>query len=285
MSSAKTSLSGLALALAAMTAACASGPSKEEAELARAMEAALAPASPEERAAANRADPLTRANFWSKEYQKDPTDAAVTLEFADALRGIGSQARAAEVLSTTLVVQPGNTDIMMALGRLHMAAGDHPAALRVFDRAAATSPERADTWAALGTAFDQMQQHAQAQAAYTRALMLEPQRTTTLTNYGLSLMLSGDLGGAEAQLRKAAANPDATARVHENLALVLGLQGRFEEMKKVSSAAAPANVSEQNAALVRALVQPTRSYEALTSSSAEAAPEEGGRRQLRGTLN
>ncbi|MFN4025713.1 MAG: tetratricopeptide repeat protein [Hyphomonas sp.] len=285
MSSAKTPLTGFALALVALTAACATGPSKEDAELARAMEAALAPASPEERAAANRADPLTRANFWSREYQKDPTDAAVTLEFSDALRGIGSHARAAEVLSTTLVVHPGNTDIMMALGRLHMAGGDHPAALRVFDRAAATSPDRADTWASLGTAFDQLQQHAQAQAAYQRALMLEPQRTTTLTNYGLSLLLSGDLKGAEAQLRTAAANPDANARVHENLALVLGLQGRFEEMKEVSRAAAPASVSEQNAALVRALVQPTRSYEALTNSSADAATEDGGRRQLRRSIN
>lgn len=284
MSSAKTPLAGFALALTALMAACATGPSKEEAELARALEAALAPASPEERAAANRADPLTRANFWAREHQKDPTDPGVTLEFADALRGIGSHARAAEVLSATLVVQPGSTDIMMALGRLHMAGGDHQAALRVFDRAAATSPDRAETWASLGTAYDQMQMHPQAQAAYQRALMLEPQRTTTLTNLGLSLMLSGDLAGAETQLRAAAANPDANARVHENLALVLGLQGRFEEMKKVSSTAGPANVSEQNAALVRALVQPTRSYEALTGSSADTTADQGSRR-LRGSLN
>lgn len=284
MSSAKTSLTGLALALAAMTAACATGPSKEEAELARAMEAALAPASPEERAAANRADPLTRANFWSKEYQKDPTAAEVTLEFADALRGIGSNARAVEVLSTTLVVHPGNIDIMMMLGRIHMAGGDHQAALRAFDRAAATAPQRADTWAALGTAFDQLQQHPQAQAAYQRALAIEPGRTTTLTNYGLSLLLSGDLKGAETQLRAAAANADANARVQENLALVLGLQGRFEEMKQVSSTNAPANVSEENAALVRALVQPTRSYEALTSGTAKP-PASAERRQLRGSLN
>lgn len=287
MSSAKTPLLGFALALAALSSACAStGVSKEEKALAEAMEAALASASQEEREAANRADPLTRANFWGKEYQKDPQSIENALQFADALRAIGSQDRAIDVVSKTLVLHPGNADLLMVSGRILMAQGNHEAARASFEQVTRAAPGRADGWAALGTAFDQMEMHRQAQMNYQRALTIEPGRVTTLTNYGLSLLLSGDLAGAEAQLRAAAAQPGAGPRVTENLALVIGLQGRFDEMKEVSAQNAPDKVAEQNAALLRGLVQPARTYDALIgggNTSTSTAP--GTKRQLRGTLN
>ncbi|MGE6698942.1 tetratricopeptide repeat protein [Hyphomonas sp. NPDC076900] len=287
MSSAKTPLLGFALALAALSSACAStGQSQEEKALAQAMEAALAPASPEEREAANRADPLTRANFWGKEYQKDPQSVENALQFADALRAIGSQERAKDVVNKTLILHPGNADLMMVNGRILMSEGNYEAARASFEQVTRAAPDRADGWAALGTAFDQMEMHRQAQMNYQRALTLEPDRVTTLTNYGLSLLLSGDLAGAEAQLRTAAAQPGAGARVTENLALVIGLQGRFDEMKEVSAQNAPDKVAEQNAALLRGLVQPARTYDALIgggNTSTSATP--GTKRQLRGTLN
>lgn len=265
MSSAKTSLALLAFALAASTTSCASAP-KDEAALA--MQDAMKPASPEERAAANRADPLTRANFWAKENLKDGEDLTVSLEFARALREIGSHERALDVLSRALIVHPESADALMLLGRIQMALGDVPTAGRVFHRATEVAPERAETWAALGTTFDREGQHKLAQTAYQRALELEPLRTTTLTNYGLSLVLTGDLPGAEAKLRQAAANADAGARVTENLALVLGLQGKFVDMKTVSGAAAPEQVVDQNVALLQGLIQPARSWDALAEQPA-----------------
>lgn len=287
MSSAKTPLLGLALALAALSSACAStGVSKEDKALAEAMEAALAPAPQEERDAANRADPLTRANFWGKEYQKDPQSIQNALQFADALRAIGSQDRALDVVSKTLIIHPGNADLLMVNGRILMTETNYEGARASFEQVTRSAPERADGWAALGTALDQMEMHRQAQLNYQRALNIEPARVTTLTNYGLSLLLSGDLEGAEAQLRAAAAQPGAGSRVTENLALVIGLQGRFEEMKEVSAQNAPDKVAEQNAALLRGLVQPARTYDALIgggNTSTTTAP--GGKRQLRGTLN
>ena len=264
MSSAKTSLALIAFALAA--GACASTPKADkEAELA--MQAAMRPASPEERAAANRADPLTRANFWAKESNKNAEDLEVALEFARALREIGSHDRAIDVLSRTLIVHPDNPDLLMLLGRVQMSIGDVPTAGRVFQRATEVAPERSETWAALGTTYDRQGQHRLAQTSYLKALELEPLRTTTLTNYGLSLVLTGDLAGAEAKLRLAAANPDSGARVTENLALVLGLQGKFEDMKLISGAAAPDQVVDQNIALLQGLIQPPRSWDALSETA------------------
>ncbi len=265
MSSAKTSLALIAFALAA--SACATAP-KADKEAGLAMQEALRPASPEERAAANRADPLTRANFWAKENLKDGEDLTVALEFSRALREIGSHDRAIDVLSRTLIVHPDSPDALMLLGRIYMAKDDVPNAGRVFHRATEVAPERSETWAALGTTFDRQGQHRLAQTSYQTSLGLEPNRTTTLTNYGLSLVLSGDLAGAEAKLRLAAGNADAGARVTENLALVLGLQGKFDDMKAVSGAAAPDQVVDQNVELLRGLIKPARSWESLSEPAA-----------------
>ncbi len=267
MSSAKTSLALLAFAIAASTSACATAP-KADKDAERAMKAAMQPASAEERAAANRADPLTRANFWAKENLKNEEDLEVSLEFARALREIGSHDRAIDVLAKALIVHPDDADALMLMGRIQMAKGDIPTAGRAFNRAVEVAPARAETWAALGTTYDRQGQHRLAQTAYQKALEIEPYRTTTLTNYGLSLVLSGDLAGAEAKLRAAAANPDAGARVTENLALVLGLQGRFDEMKSLSEASAPDQVVDQNVSLLRALIQPARSWESLADTPA-----------------
>ena len=243
MSRAKTSLAALALVLATTTTGCASTASKEEKaankELERALEEAMKPASPEEVAAANRADPLTKANCWSKEHAKDPENLTTAIAFGNALRDIGSDDRAIDVLSRVLIVHPDSADLLMVLGRALSTKQDYRAAARAFNQAGMIEPERAEAWAALGTAFDQ------------------------LANYGLSLALSGDLTGAEEKLRLADAQPDTSTRVKENLALVLGLQGKYAEMKDASGANAPDSIIEKNAALLREMVQPVRTWEAL----------------------
>ena len=157
-------------------------------------------------------------------------------------------------------------------GRIKRAKGDVPSAGRAFNRSTQIEPGRAETWAALGTTYDRQGHHGLAQTAYLKALELEPTRTTTLTNYGLSLVLSGDLQRAEAKLRLAAANPDANARVTENLALVLGLQGRFDEMKAVSGAAAPDTVLVQNEDFSRTLLQHARRPSAFQRAASYQRP-------------
>jgi len=273
MSRAKTSLAVLALTLVAVPA-CASKPDPQAeaaAELERAVAEAMKPASQAEIDAANNSDPLTRANFWSKEYAKDPENLENALTFAEALRGIGSTERTIEVLSEVLVMHPNDPRILMPLGRALAANNNQLGAARAFEQAAVRDPGRAEAWAALGTALDQLENHKGAQAAYEKALAIEPGRASTLANYGLSLVLSGDLPGAEAKLRLASSMAPADVRIRENLALVLGLQGRFDEMEQTSVGYAPQKVVEQNVELLKEMVQPVRSWEALSGNAVPGA--------------
>ena len=137
-------------------------------------------------------------------------------------------------------------------------------ASQAFGRAIAADNSRADAFAALGLAYDRASQHAYAQRAYTKALELDPERTGTLTNYGLSLALSGNIDGAEKTLKQAAARPDANSQVRQNLALVLGLQGKFEERKTVD-ATAPAEIMNQNADLIKQMIRRNTAISSVNS--------------------
>jgi Flp pilus assembly protein TadD len=280
MSRAKTSLAALAFVLTGI-AACASAPDPE-AEAAAKLQAAVAeamkPATPEEIEAANNSDPLTKANFWSKEYAKDAENLDNALTFADALRGIGSTERAIEVLSEVLVVYPNEPRILMPLGRALAANGNQLGAARAFEQVAVAQPDRAEAWAALGTAMDQLENHMGAQVAYKKALAIEPDRASTLANYGLSLALTGDLEGAEARLRQAVSVAPGDVRIRENLALVLGLQGRFDEMQKTSAGYAPDRVVEQNVELLKEMIQAPRKDDAGMSVAQPAQAVTSGQK-------
>lgn len=267
MFKAKYSLLGASVALSLALTACQSVPADEKASANAADQEIAAPATPEEVEAANRADPLTRANFWAKEHAKNPSDLNTAITFAESLRQIGSEDRAIEVASETAIIHPRNADLLMIIGRSLITKQDFLSSAQAFRRAAEFDPTRAAAFAALGTSFDRLDRHLDAQAAYEKALRLEPNRTSTLTNYGLSLALNGDLVAAETQLLKAVAQPDADLRVRENLALIQGLQGKYTEMKNTSGAHAPSAVVQQNVSTLRSMIKPTRNWDALAETA------------------
>lgn len=275
--------------------ACASSPeattaNADEQAYQEAIAAAMEPASAEAIAAAERSDPLTRANFWSNEYQKNAADLNTTLSFMKALRALGSHDRVLEVASSAIALHPQSHELYLELGRSLLADNKPSEAAQAFARSADLSPpDDAAPLAALGLAFDRLEDHAKAQDAYQLALAREPNRVSTLSNYGLSLALTGRLSEAEEVLRKAVAEPSADVRVRQNLALILGLQGRFDEMSEVDPSA-PRRTVEANRQVLRDMMLPARSYETLepeTSDTietdpAQSAAQSGLRPKLRG---
>lgn len=211
-------------------------------------------ASSDQKIAAERADPLTRARFWAGEYEKEPENIETAKFFAKALRDIESHDRVAQVASDTLILYPADYDMLMLLGRSYLSLSKPELASQVFGRAIQVDGSRAEGFAALGLAYDKAGQHQFAQRAYKRALNIDPDRTSTLTNYGLSQALSGNIDGAETALRNAADNSDADMRVRQNLALVLGLQGKFDEMTTVDSDA-PQAVMQKNAEVLQRMIE------------------------------
>jgi Flp pilus assembly protein TadD len=102
--------------------------------------------------------------------------------------------------------------------------------------------------------LDQMGRHEEAQRYYATALRIVPDEPSVLSNLGLSYALSKDLVRAEATLRRAAAQPRVDPRVRQNLALVVGLQGRFAEAESIAQADLPSDEAAANVAYLRKML-------------------------------
>jgi Flp pilus assembly protein TadD len=67
-------------------------------------------------------------------------------------------------------------------------------------------------------------------------------------------MLSKDLPKAEETLRQAYASSKADSRIRQNLALVVGLQGRFAEAEEIVKADLPPDEAAANVAYLKQML-------------------------------
>jgi Flp pilus assembly protein TadD len=193
-------------------------------------------------------------DLYGEKYRANPADADNALRYAQALRAAGQRAQAVAVLEQVSIQNPHNKAVLGEYGRALAEAGNYEQALEVFDRA--HTPDQPD-WrilSAQGAVLDQMGRHADAQRHYLTALKIVPDEPSVLSNLGLSYALSKDLKNAEATLRRAAAHQPADPRVRQNLALVVGLQGRFAEAEDIARADLPPDEAAANVAYLRQML-------------------------------
>jgi Flp pilus assembly protein TadD len=191
---------------------------------------------------------------WGARYRANPADPQAAIRYARALRGIGQRVQAAAVLEQGAVHNPKNRAVLGAYGRALADAGNLRQALEVLDRAHSQDDPDWRILSVKGAVLDQMGRHADAQRHYASALRLKPDEPSVLSNLGLSYALSKNLPKAEATLRKAAAQPGAEPKVRQNLALVVGLQGRFKEAEAIAGSDLSPTEAAANVAYLRRML-------------------------------
>jgi Flp pilus assembly protein TadD len=204
-------------------------------------------------AAVPRTEAETRANTasWEQRYRANPGDATAAINYAHGLRATGQRAQATAVLEQAVIKNPKSMELLGAFGRALADVGNYQQALDVLNRA--HTPDRPD-WRILsvqGAVLDQMGRHEDAQRYYATALRIVPDEPSVLSNMGLSYALSKDLVRAEMTLRRAVSRNGADPRVRQNLALVVGLQGRFAEAETIARADLPPDAAAANVAYLR----------------------------------
>jgi Flp pilus assembly protein TadD len=213
------------------------------------------------------------AQAWGERYQANQNDPQIAIHYAQALRQSGQRAQAVAVLEQASLRGPKNMELLGAYGRALADVGNFQQALDVLGRA--HTPEHPD-WrilSAQGAVLDQMGRHTEAQRYYETALKIVPEEPTVLSNLGLSYALSKDLPRAEATLKRAAKGDHVDPRVRQNLALVVGLQGRFAEAESIARADLPPEEAAANVAYLREMLSRQRAAE-----SREPAPHSPDKR-------
>jgi Tfp pilus assembly protein PilF len=110
------------------------------------------------------------------------------------------------------------------------------------------------TLSAQGTLHAKQGDHAQAQQYFLAALQEKPDAVSVINNLALSYALDGKAKKSEQLLRKAVASGHEDKRVRQNLALVLGLQGKFDEARQVAAVDMSADQARSSMTYLRNMV-------------------------------
>ncbi|MCW5696036.1 MAG: tetratricopeptide repeat protein [Bauldia sp.] len=205
------------------------------------------------------------AAYWGERYAANPDDRTAALNYGTILTRLSRTEQAVAVLQRAALNFPDDRDVMAAYGKALASAGRFSEALTIIRRA--QLPDRPD-WRLLSAEaaiLDQIGQHGQARALYDQALDLAPNEPSLWSNLGMSYALAGDLVTAEQKLRHAITLPGADSRVRQNLALVVGLQGRFDEAERIARQELSPAQAEANVAYLRQMLGSQDSWSALAS--------------------
>ncbi|AYG57663.1 tetratricopeptide repeat protein [Rhizobium jaguaris] len=213
----------------------------------------------------NSADLSQATLTLGKAYNANPKDRDSGINYANVLRMSGRNDQALAVMQQVAIAHPNDNGVLAAYGKAQAAAGQLNEALATIDRA--QTPDRPD-WrlvSAEGAILDQLGRSAEARGKYRDALVLQPNEPSILSNLGMSYVLTGDLKTAETYLRSAVSQPAADSRVRQNLALVVGLQGRFPEAEQIARQELTPQQANANVAYLRSMLAQQNSWQKLAA--------------------
>src|SRR6202158_5127753 len=203
--------------------------------------------------ASRAADPRLEVDVYRDRFRASP-EAAAALQYGKALRAAGQRSQAVAVLEQATIAHPGNKALLAGYGRALADNGNFQQAFDVLPRSHLTDNPDWRILSVQGTVLDQLGRHDEARRYYESALKIVPEEPSVLSNLVLSYVLSRDRRKDEGALRRAYGSTRADARVRQNRALVVGLQGRFAEAESIVKADLPPEEAAANVAYLKQML-------------------------------
>lgn len=195
-------------------------------------------------------------DYWGKKYREKPSDKSFALSYAKNLRALGEKRKALAVLQQASMLYGNDREVASEYGRLALELDQMSIAKQML--AIAEDPGNPD-WrvvSAKGTILAKEGKFSDAIPLFERALMLSREQTSVMNNLAMAYAMGGEAARAEEMLRKIeVAGGTPNPKIRQNLALVLGLQGKFDESKAIASTEIGQDGAAQNASLLRQFVK------------------------------
>lgn len=200
-------------------------------------------------------DPQSAVEHYGRDYSKDPRSLDKAIAYAKSLKAIGQKSQALAVLQQASLISGTDKRLASEYGRLALEMDQISVAKKLLE--VADDPGNPDWRVVLarGTVLAKEGRYHDAIGFYERALALQPGHPSVINNLALAYTMSGDAGKGEELLRQASASGEANAKVRQNLALVLGLQGKYDESTKVASVDLSADNARDNTDLLKKMVK------------------------------
>jgi len=199
---------------------------------------------------------LKQTSLAAEAWRKDPGDKKSGLTYARGLMTLERSDDAVKVVEELARRNPDDLELAAYLGKIMVQSGRVQDGEKQLRKAIAGGEADWRIRSALGSSLDQQGRYQEARRYYDEALKLKPYEVSVINNLAMSYALQGDLKTAETHLRRAAALPkgEDNAKLRQNLALVVGLQGRFDEAKEIAGRDLPPDQVEANAAYLKQML-------------------------------
>ncbi len=186
---------------------------------------------------ANRPGSIREMLELRQRWQKNPKDVRTGLRLVYSLKRLGDVSGALQVMKRLVELRPRDVNLRHRYALELLRANRPVQAEQQYRQLLAMGVRDWKTHNALGSALAEQGRYAEAREQYRLALKLAPGNAKVINNLAMSHILEGNPQEAERLLREAlprARGPLAT-KLRQNLALALGLQGRFEEARYMAS--------------------------------------------------
>ncbi len=201
-----------------------------------------------------RRDYTTAVSYYRNLYRRDQKDIDAVVGLSRGLRHLQQAREAQSIVLRAIKEAPKDRDLRAELGKIQLALGEPLKAIDSLSRVdAEIEGKRWDIKVAMAIAYDRLGMYEQAERRYHQALELSPENAIVMNNFALSLAQAGRLTEAVGVLERAAAMPEATPRMRQNLALLYAMQGDLTLAEQYVRRDMPPNIADQNMAYYRQL--------------------------------
>lgn len=217
--------------------------------------------------------------YWGQQYAKNPRNLEAAMGYALNLKAMGQKRQALAVLQQASLFHSQDRKLASEYGRLALEFDQVSVAKQLLE--AADDPANPD-WrviSARGTVFAKEGLYSEAIPYYERALTLAPDHPSLLNNLALAYTLTGEAKRGEEILTRVAQGNHGNPKLRQNLALMLAVQGKYDEAKVVASRDLPSESAAANTEYLRKLVRLEQRPEAATQTVATSAPAGPGLKQ------
>lgn len=205
----------------------------------------------------------------AEKWQANPSDVNKGLAYANGLEKLGQNDEALNVYRKLTEANPSNAKLAGIYGRKLAAAGNTDQAVPILENAEQRGDKDWRVMSALGSAYDQQGLYQKAREQYAMALKADPQNLAVMNNLAMSYALEGNLKQAEQELRAADALPRSKSepRIRQNLALVVGLQGHFDEATKLAQEDLPPEQVQENMAYLKKMLSQPNTWQQISDGA------------------
>jgi Flp pilus assembly protein TadD len=207
--------------------------------------------------------------YWGQEFAKNPNDLKSALSYARNLKAMGERQKALSVLQQASLMHSADTELAGEYGRLALDMDQVALAGKLLE--VADNPTAPD-WkviSARGTVLAKQGKYKDAVPYYERALTLAQNHPSLLNNLAMAYAMSGEPKRAEDLLRQASTDDTVSPKVRQNLALVLGLQGKHDEAKAIASQDLSTESAASDTSFMRSMVKAETKTAAATPAVAK----------------